>query len=597
MKLKLTLLGLIILFLVFCTYILAIQNRQRVLKIVTPTIIQADLNGNNIVDAGETFCIQKIQTFTSDLTKNPETLAKKAGIPYETSLAIGYLADEYANKVLNGKNIRLKPVKNKRTPGCTSAEIYINGRNYAELLAESGFGLIDGKPANTKAFEQIRTKAQKLKLVILNHKSLKYHKLNCKYGQIAHDAVLLPGNEIPKDAKPCKFCHINSNSAKFSVPAKNIPPPPDIITDGSFKLILTDFSTILKPNRNCTHAVCKEFVNLINNAQSSIDLAVYGWADIPKINSALNNAKNRGVEIRIVYDTSSGREYYYPETLNLIKKYENARSDEIPENKKLTNMLMHNKFAVFDRSKIYTGSMNFSSTGFSGFNHNCVMIINSKRIAEIYEKEFEQMYNGKFHTLKDRTTGNSDLQIGNTNISVYFSPQDKALSNHVLLLIKNSRKYIYIPAFLFTHKALCTEIINAKKRGVDIKVIIDATNTYGEHSAFKKLRNSGVPVKVENFAGKMHAKALIIDDEYLIAGSTNFSNSGENRNDENLLIIKNSRLTSFYRNYFDYLWNKIPDKYLKYTVKAESKYSIGSCRDGIDNDFDRKIDLQDEGCR
>ena len=46
------------------------------------------------------------------------------------------------------------------------------------------------------------------------------------------------------------------------------------------------------------------------------------------------------------------------------------------------------------------------------------------------------------------------------------------------------------------------------------------------------MRNAKIPVKVENYAGKVHSKSIIIDDKYIVAGSMNFSNSGENRNDE-----------------------------------------------------------------
>lgn len=64
-----------------------------------------------------------------------------------------------------------------------------------------------------------------------------------------------------------------------------------------------------------------------------------------------------------------------------------------------------------------------------------------------------------------------------------------------------------------------------------------------------------------------------------------------------MLIIENPKLADFYRKFFLYIWQKIPEKYLKYTVRAESKYSIGSCYDGIDNNFDGKIDAADAGCR
>ena len=94
----------------------------------------------------------------------------------------------------------------------------------------------------------------------------------------------------------------------------------------------------------------------------------------------------------------------------------------------------------------------------------------------------------------------------------------------------------------------------------------------------------------------MHSKIIIIDKKYVITGSTNFSNSGENKNDENMIIIENQKIAKFYADFFEYLWSKIPDKYLKFNPPAESKYSVGSCTDGVDNDFDDKIDTKDEGC-
>ena len=139
-------------------------------------------------------------------------------------------------------------------------------------------------------------------------------------------------------------------------------------------------------------------------------------------------------------------------------------------------------------------------------------------------------------------------------------------------------------------------MINAHKRGVNIKIILDATTISSAKNKIKLLRDNGISVKVENYAGKVHSKSIIVDDKYIIAGSMNFTNSGENYNDENVLIIEDTRLTKYYRGFFEYLWNKIPDKYLKYNPKAEGKDSIGSCNDGIDNNYDGKIDNKDALC-
>ena len=68
-------------------------------------------------------------------------------------------------------------------------------------------------------------------------------------------------------------------------------------------------------------------------------------------------------------------------------------------------------------------------------------------------------------------------------------------------------------------------------------------------------------------------------------------------NDENLIILENSQAAILYRNFFEYLWKKIPDKWLRGFPRAEGLDSIGSCSDGLDNDYDGLIDGEDEGCK
>ena len=94
----------------------------------------------------------------------------------------------------------------------------------------------------------------------------------------------------------------------------------------------------------------------------------------------------------------------------------------------------------------------------------------------------------------------------------------------------------------------------------------------------------------------MHSKSIIIDDRYIILGSMNLSKSGNSRNDENVLLIENPQMAKYYKNFFLYLWNKIPEIWLRKNVSSESHDSLGSCYDGIDNDFDGKIDSEDSGC-
>lgn len=571
----------------FTGFELCRKSEKTILNVIEPSIVEVDLNGNKIFDDGETVCVPNVQAFTANVAKNQSDLAKALNITLEDSLKLGYLTDEFAEGILSNKNVKLK-FTGEKDQNCKYADIYLNKESYREKLLNSGLGFVNGKPFSDLNFKKKLAKARKYNLVILNHKSNKFHTLDCKYGIIAHDAVIISKKQIPEDAKPCKFCHIDKKSHKDFVKNKRTAPNyPLLISNGSVKMFLTDHTTQLKPDRNCNSPACKEVVNRINSAQNSIDIALYGYDNIQAVTNALDNAKKRGVKVRVVYDIST--KSYYPEISYILKLADNISGDS-------PKFLMHNKFMIFDNKSVITGSMNFSSTGFSGFNTNCIFFINSQQAAEIYTEEFNQMMNGKFSSLKSNNNHRS-IMLGKTILTPLFSPKDKIITNNIIPLIENSKKYIYIPAFIITHDGLTNSLIRAKQRGVDVKIILDATNTSGKRNKLKVLRTSGIPVKVENYAGKVHSKSIIIDDKYIIAGSMNFSNSGENKNDENVLIIEDERLARHYKGFFEYLWKKIPDKYLKQGVRAEGKYSIGSCTDGVDNNFDGKIDSEDVGCR
>jgi phosphatidylserine/phosphatidylglycerophosphate/cardiolipin synthase-like enzyme len=189
------------------------------------------------------------------------------------------------------------------------------------------------------------------------------------------------------------------------------------------------------------------------------------------------------------------------------------------------------------------------------------------------------------------------LSIGNSVVSVYFSPKDSIIQKVIVPLVDGAKKQILIPVFLITDKRLAQALINAKERGVDIKVIVDATNARGKYSKHRLLRQHGILVKTETFAGKLHSKTMIIDNTYSVIGSMNFSKSGETKNDENVLVIKNTKLAIFNRIFFEYLWKKIDNYWLTHDANSEGLDSVGSCSDGIDNDYDGKTDMEDEGCR
>lgn len=601
MKRILTYIFIILLFLLFTLFTLLKDKSFDIISIITPTQIVVDFNKNGIQDSDETICIENVEAFSIQMDEDfYEKYSKKFNLTRNDMINLGYMADEFSNKTLSSKKVKIK-FRSKLNSKCRYAKMIVDDTDYSKILLNSGYGIINNKIGNLNKFKQNLKISKNLNLVILNHHSNKYHKLDCEFGKLAHDTVIIPVRQLPPDVVPCKYCHKTQVKDKKLLNRKkndvyNIPDiktPMLILNSGDITIFHTDYTKHLKPNNRCESDMCRAFIKLIDNSTETIDIAIYGYENIPDITNALENAKSRGVRIRFVYDEYLDKnKTFYKDNYIISNIADISKSDIKIDGAKL----MHNKFVIFDNKIVYTGSMNFSSSGVSGYDVNDIIIIYSNEIANLYSLEFEQMLNGKFHNFKHKHNHINKFKLGDSVLEVYFSPKDKT-ATRLIQLIKSAKKFVYVPTFLITHKDIANALIEAHSRGIDVKIIIDANSTSTRHSKHQQLRNSGIPLKVENYAGKLHSKGMIIDDSYIVVGSMNFSNSGENKNDENLIIIQNYQLAVNYHQFFNYLWNKIPDKYLKFNPQAESKDSIGSCYDGVDNNFNGKIDREETNCK
>ncbi len=371
----------------------------------------------------------------------------------------------------------------------------------------------------------------------------------------------------------------------------------------------------------------KALKNLIDNSTQSIDFAIYGISN-QEIFDALKSAKQRGVKVRGVVDFNNNQENPYSLTYKLIEEFPNTKtdykkvedfkiksSDYVQQvkyyfNKKVVNAsfvnkgikdyndkIMHNKYFIVDNKYVWTGSMNVSNSC-STYNANSSILINSPELARLYKEDFELMYlNSKFHKDKDYRPTPQTVSLKNSKVTAFLLPEDNTAYEQISEYINKAEKYIYVPMFFFTHTKYPQDLINAYNRGVDVRVIIDATSVRTGYSKHQIMRMAGIPVKVENWGGKMHMKSLIIDDKYLLIGSMNFTAGAHYQNDENCLLIEDSNTTIQARKNFEYMWDSIPNKWLKSEPKPEGKDSKYSCSDGIDNDHDDLIDEFDPDCR
>ena len=558
LKKKLSITFIIIMFIVSFVLFVPHEKTYKVEDVISPIDIVLE-NGN--------FKINDFDCFDSFYSDKNKKLSKELGISEDEGFVLGNLGKYWAENLLKNRKVHIDK----------NGDLIYYKFGYKTKFMYSGFCIKDGKPFYKEAFDKKLQDIRQGNYKIVDTDNNLIYDLGKENQKQIKNYLVIRKSHLPKKIFGYK-------------PAKNAD---KILDNGDIKIYFSDFTTKLKPDRTCSSDICKEILTNINKANETIDMAIYGYSRTPEIEEALKRAKMRGVKIRLVYDSDSNGGNIYPDTSVISALVPDNMTDKASFDSK---RIMHNKFYIFDDKILITGSANLSHTDMSGFNSNSMAVINSKEAAKIYKSEFEQMFSGKFHNEKSVIPKNK-IVLGDSELEIYFSPKDKALTNAVISLIKNAQNYIYIPIFVLTDKRVASELISAKRRGVEVKIIGDALNASVKHSKHKELREGGIMFKTENYAGKMHSKSMIIDDTYTVIGSMNFSNSGENKNDENLIVIKNPKIAKFYKEFFLYQWGRIDNKWLTHTARAEGKDSIGSCEDGIDNNYDGLTDKDDIACK
>lgn len=141
-------------------------------------------------------------------------------------------------------------------------------------------------------------------------------------------------------------------------------------------------------------------------------------------------------------------------------------------------------------------------------------------------------------------------------IDVYYAPEDQPI-DHVVSLYTHATRYIYVSVYALTAPSVVKALVEAKRRGLDIRVITDRErlNDSKQHSAVSALRLAGVPIKINRHDGLMHLKQVVIDDVINASGSANHTTSGNRYNDERLDVITDARLTAKAREKFLAMWN------------------------------------------
>ena len=326
---------------------------------------------------------------------------------------------------------------------------------------------------------------------------------------------------------------------------------PNTTPQGSWwQVYFTDPLTIKDPN-NYSASVEQKLIDHINAARTSIHIASFEF-DLAPVAEALIAAHNRGVDVLWVTDDEHGLIADTEPGHGQFAMLKNAGIEVRSDNR---TALMHNKFWIFDGETLWTGSTNITKNGIFVQNNNAI-VFSSPELAAIYEREFQEMWNGQFGPKSPSQLNEQSLVLNGTPIRVIFTSEDPALESLIIPMVRSANSSIRFLAFSFTDFPLADAMIQRAKEGVSVAGVIDKTQSGGQGSELGTLFCAKIPVRQDGNPQFMHSKVIIIDDRYVITGSLNFSTSAEQSNDENVIIIDNPDIARLYVQDFDHVYSQ-----------------------------------------
>ncbi|HEX7540843.1 MAG TPA: phospholipase D-like domain-containing protein [Anaerolineales bacterium] len=293
---------------------------------------------------------------------------------------------------------------------------------------------------------------------------------------------------------------------------------------------------------------------VIDQARLSVDVAAYSL-NLWSIRDALISAHQRGAVVRMVMESDNMDNQEIQQILDA----------GIPIIGDQREGLMHNKFVVIDRAEVWTGSMNFTTSGAYKDNNNLIRI-RSAQVAYDYTTEFNEMFvENLFGTDTGAATPNPSLTINGTPVEITFSPDD-GVAAQLLSLIQGAQKSIYFMAYSFTANDLGDVIIQRAADGLTVAgVMDDGQINSNQGTEYDPFMQAGLDVRRDGNAGLMHHKVIIIDRSIVITGSYNFSASAEMSNDENVVIIHNADVAEQYLAEFQRVYNQAQPRLVQAT--------------------------------
>lgn len=310
---------------------------------------------------------------------------------------------------------------------------------------------------------------------------------------------------------------------------------------------------------------------LIAKAQYTIDIEIYEMKD-PKFRDLLIQALKRGVQIRIVKDSSTVGDScseWQPieekdskscrDEKNFVQTLQNLGATYSLFNKKELcgiegkSCFEHGKVMIIDHTRALLSTGNFNSSNLCNLeekpdqcNRDYSYVTRNKKVIEALSSIFEM-------DLKNKRW-DFEKVISEQSAALTISPFSKS---RLISFIQSAKQSLWIQNQYLNDPEWNEAILQAAERGVKVNVMLADLCAFGRptelnqkraQELFPKFEASGVQVKfftqqiqVKGQKGYLHAKAMLVDERVAWVGSINGSVTSTEQNREFGVFFKGKK--------------------------------------------------------
>ena len=158
--------------------------------------------------------------------------------------------------------------------------------------------------------------------------------------------------------------------------------------------------------------------------------------------------------------------------------------------------------------------------------------------------------------------------------NAYFSHHDD-IREIAIKNLRSARNDLKICMFTISDNPIAEVIDECYARRVNVRIITDDGKIFDKGSDIMPLYKKGINIRIDSDKSLMHHKFVIIDNVKLLTGSYNWTRTGADVNNENMLVTTNNKIVRAYKKEFRRLWlemsplQKNKPKNLKRNVEEE----------------------------